>query len=84
MIKIDFSYSASATKPDQDEIKDAGMMSCKVDFPDSISESEIHRQSYSVAYDEVMTHFQEKFGEDLFDQLEEVMISISDLKVENC
>ena len=66
------------------QIRDAGMMSCKVDFPDSVPVSEIYRQSYNVAYDGVMTHFQEKFGENLFDQLEEVNISISDLKVEAC
>jgi len=84
MIKIDFSFSASAQEPDLEEIKDAGMMSCKVDFPDSILKDEIQRQAYGVAYDEVLTHLQEKCRDDLFNQLEEVIISISDLKVTDC
>ncbi len=83
MKKIEFSFSASIKDTKQEEIKDAGMMSCKVDFPEESSENEINRQCYGVAYDEVTCHFQDKFGEDLFDQLEEVIISISDLKVEN-
>ncbi len=81
MTQLEFSYSSALTDQDEAEIKDGGMISFNVDFSEEPGSSQFKRVCYSMALDEVTTVLAEKYGEEIFDGLPDISVTISGLKI---
>ncbi len=81
MTHLEFSYSSVLTDGNEEEVKDAGMISFNVDFSEDPDSSEFKRVCYSMALDEVTTLLAEKYGEEIFEGMPDISVTISSLKI---
>ena len=81
MTHLEFSYSSVLADQDGEEVKDAGMISFSVDFSDDPDSDEFKRVCYSMAMDEVTTILSDKYGHKMFDNLPDVSVTISGLRI---
>ncbi|MBT4264748.1 MAG: hypothetical protein HN580_01455 [Deltaproteobacteria bacterium] len=81
MTQLEFSYSSLLEDQDGEEVKDAGMISFNVDFSEDPDSSEFKRICYSMALDEVTSVLTEKYGEEMFDDMPDISVTISGLTI---
>ncbi len=81
MTQLKFSYSSLLADQNGEEIRDAGMISFNVNFSEDPGTSEFKRVCYAMALDEVTAVLNEKYGEEMFDGMPDISVTISGLTI---